>query len=143
MEIAPDVLGVRPEGEGVQVEVGSVVVLALEGVGDSQVDPHSHVVGADVEGPVVELDGLVGPAEVGEGGSDLVHEEVVGGVEVEGAVEEVDGHLVLPLDEEEDGECRLDRGRVTSSSGSLGLILAASSNTLISCSLTCFISCTL
>lgn len=105
MQVGPDVFGVGAEGEGVEVEVGGVVVLALEGVRDAQVHPHAHVVRPDVQGAVVELDGLVRPAEVGQRCADLVHEQVVGGVEVEGAVEEINGDLVLALDEEEDGEC--------------------------------------
>lgn len=73
MQVGPDVLSVWPEGERIQVEVGRVVILALEGVGNSKVDPHSHVVWTDIQGPVVELNGFVGPSQVGEGGSYFVH----------------------------------------------------------------------
>lgn len=104
MKVGPDVLCVWPEGKRVEVEVSSVVVLALEGVSNAEVDPHSHVVGPNVESAVVELDGFVSPAKMGERCAYFVHEEIVGGIEVECAVEEIDRDLVLALDEEENGE---------------------------------------
>ena len=73
MQVGPDVLSVWPEGERIQVEVGCVVVLTLEGMRDPKVDPHSHVIWTNIQGSVVELNGFVGPSQVGEGGSYFVH----------------------------------------------------------------------
>lgn len=143
MEVGPNVLGVWPEGESVQVKIGSVAILAFECMGDPKIDPNTDIVGSDIQSAMIEFDSFIGPAEMRKGGSNLIHEGVVGGVEIECSIEEVDGDLVLSLDEEEDGQARLDGRDLTSSSESLGFIFAASSNAFISCSFICFIYSTL
>lgn len=62
MKVGPDVFCVRPEGKSVEVEVSSIVVLALEGMSNTQVDPYSHVIWSDIQSAVVKLDGLVSSA---------------------------------------------------------------------------------
>mgnify|MGYP006373866953 FL=1 len=73
MQVSPYMLSVWPEGESIQVEVGGIMVLTLEGMGDSKVDPHSHIIWTNIQGSVIELNGFVGPTQVCEGGSYFIH----------------------------------------------------------------------
>ena len=102
MEVGPDMLGVWSERKSIEVEICCLFVHPFEGMGDTNVDPHSHIVGTDVKSSVVELDCLVSSAQMSQSSSYFVHKQIVGGIQVQSSVEEVDGDIVLSLDEEED-----------------------------------------
>lgn len=81
MQIRPYVFRIWPEGQGVEIEPHSLIVLPLERIGDTQINPHPNIIGSDIKRLVIEVNGLVRLPQMRQCRSYLVHEQVVCGVE--------------------------------------------------------------
>jgi hypothetical protein len=60
MQIRPNMLGIWPEGKGVQVEISSLAVQPLERMRDSEVHPNSNVIWTNIECSMIKQNGLFG-----------------------------------------------------------------------------------
>jgi hypothetical protein len=87
VQVAPNVLCIRPKRQSIQVKIGSIVVLIFESMCNTKIDPNSHIIRPYIQSSVIKLDGFVCSSEMGQSGSYFIHKKVVRGVEIECSIE--------------------------------------------------------